>query len=456
MSYPPSYGPVPVEVVFPAPTRQNRLTIFFRVLLVIPHFILLVFFGIAVFVAVFLGWFAALVLGRLPIGFDRFIGTYLQYSTRVYAYLYFLTGAWPSFDANTPGYPVHVIRSTQPLNRWAVFFRFFLALPAAILAGVAGSGLGLLSFFAWVCGVVLGRIPAPFHYGFAALVRYQTRYTAYGTLITPTWPFGLFGDRPAPFAAAGWPPAPPMPGTASPMPGTASPMPGTASPMPGTAPPYGAPGPPPAEPPTGPPPSAPRANPWGRYPDAPSTPADPPSPAADPYWTPPPPTEPVPVTRLVLTPGATVVVALALVVGVFGSGANAAFGGGSGRLGTAISSIELTVDYNHVSSAVQSWDSQVATCEANNDLACARRASQSLAGVFGRFGDQIGSLSLPGSASADAASLRRNAYRAQSELQALAGALNGPSFLSAARELSVTTEQFDADYRALVQDLTNQ
>ena len=434
MSYPPSYGPVPVEVVFPPPTRQNRFTIFFRVLLVIPHFILLFFFGIAVFVAVFLGWFAALVLGRLPIGFDRFIGTYLQYSTRVYAYLYFLTGAWPPFDANTPGYPVHVIRSTQPLNRWAVFFRFFLALPAAILAGVAGSGLGLLSFFAWVCGVVLGRIPAPFHYGFAALVRYQTRYTAYGTLITPTWPFGLFGDRPAPFAAPAWPPAPPMPGT---------------------APPYGPPGPPPAEPPTGPPPSAPRANPWGRYPDAPSTPPDPPSPA-DPYWAPPPPAEPVPVTQLVLTPGATVVVALALVAGVFGSGANVAFGGAGGRLGTAISSLELTVDYNHVSSAVQSWDSQVATCEANNDLACARRASQSLAGVFGHFGDQIGSLSLPSRAAADAASLRRSAYRAQSELQDLAAALNGPGFLSAARDLSVTTEQLDADYRAVEQDLTNQ
>lgn len=272
MSYSPgSYGPVPVEVVFPPPTRQNRLTIFFRVLLVIPQFILLFFFGIAAFVAVIIGWFAALVLGYLPAGLDRFLGGYIQYQLRVSSYLYLLTGAWPPFDANTPAYPVHVVRSTQPLNRWAVLFRLILAVPVGIVAGAVGSGMGILSFIAWVCAVVLGRLPLPFHLGFSAIVRYQTRYLAYVMLLTPTWPWGLFGDRQESLAppgwvgpwppVTGWPPAQQQPEAWSPPP---SPQPAPAA----------------WPPPPAPPPSGPAPSPWARYPDVPSLP---PSAPVDPY-----------------------------------------------------------------------------------------------------------------------------------------------------------------------------
>lgn len=434
-----AYGPVPVEVVFPPPTRQGRVTIFFRILLVIPQFILLFLFTIAAYVAVIIGWFAALFLGRLPGGLDRFLGSYLQYTTRVYAYVYLLTGAWPPFDANTPSYPVHVVRATQPLNRWAVLFRFFLALPAGIVAGAVGGGLGILSFFAWICGVVLGRLPTPFHLGFAAIVRFQARNQAYAMLLTPTWPYGLFGDRDAPVAPPGWP----VPGPSQPY-GAPAP---TDSPY-GATDPAPAPWPGPAEP------SRIAANPWARYPHLPTDPPEPPRPPADPYGlisaTP----EPPPVTRLVLTSGATVVVALALLFGVLSTGANIARGGSIGSLGTAVSDIELSVDYNRVSSAVQTWDTKVKSCESSNDLACARQASQTLAGVFGHFGDQIGSLRFPGRAATDATTLRQDAYRAQSELNAMSAASDGPGFFVAARNFAVTADDIDTRYQAVEQALS--
>lgn len=393
MSYPPvTYGPEPVEVVIPPPTLQNRLTIFFRILLVIPQFILLGFFGIAAFVAVIIAWFAALVLGRLPAGLDRFIGTYVQYTLRVNAYLYFLTGVWPPFDATTPRYPVHVIRGPQPLNRWAVLFRLFLALPAGVVWGALGSGLGLMGFVAWVSAVVLGRLPLPFHLGFSAILRFQTRFMAYGMLLTPTYPWGLFGDRDASYAAPGpvWPPAPASAGEV--------------------------------------------AEPWAVVPGGAGA---------------------APITRLVLTPGAMVVVALALAAGVFGGWGQFAFGFGSagGSLGSAVSGIELSVDYSSVSAAVKTWDSQVQACESNNDLPCAQRASKTLADDFGRFGDQIGSLHFPSAAQADAAALRQFAYQAQAELNAMASSADGPSFLLAARSFAATAGDIDARYRATQQDL---
>ena len=458
MSYPTAaYGPVPVEVVFPPPTIQSRATIFFRILLVIPQFIVLFLFGIAAFVAVVIGWFAALVIGRLPAGIDRFLGGYVQFTTRVYSYLYFLTGAWPPFDSHTPSYPVHVVRASQPLNRWAVFFRFFLALPAGIVAGAVGSGMGIFAFVAWICGVVLGRIPTPFHLGFAAIVRFQTRYLAYGMLLTPTWPWGLFGDRDAPVPPPGWAgsaPAQPYgaPGPAAPPYGGAGPA--VEPPPQEWSPP--APPPPPAPgqwpPPAFPTPPAPATNPWARYPHLPS---EPPTPPLSPYEMVSPSPDLPAVTRLTLTPGAMVVVALALAIGVFGSGARIAFAGSIGSLGTAVNDIELSVDYEHVSSAVRTWDTKVQSCEANNDLACARQASQTLAEEFGHFGDQIGSLRFPGSAAADAVTLRQDAYRAQSELKGMAAASNGSGFFVAARNFAVTATDIDTRYQAVEQDLSH-
>jgi len=48
------------------PVRQNRISILLRLLLLVPQYLALIALGtMALFVAV-IGWFAALVLGRLP------------------------------------------------------------------------------------------------------------------------------------------------------------------------------------------------------------------------------------------------------------------------------------------------------------------------------------------------------------------------------------------------------
>ncbi len=51
--------------VYPA-RHQRRLTVFFRLLLLIPQLIVVWLLGIVTFFAAIAAWFAALVLGRLP------------------------------------------------------------------------------------------------------------------------------------------------------------------------------------------------------------------------------------------------------------------------------------------------------------------------------------------------------------------------------------------------------
>lgn len=91
----------PFEMAFGPSVRQRRVTVFFRPLLVIPQVIVLYFVGIAAFVVVFLGWFAALFTGRLPDAFARFILGYLRWRARVDGYSAGLDTAFQQVDSTT-------------------------------------------------------------------------------------------------------------------------------------------------------------------------------------------------------------------------------------------------------------------------------------------------------------------------------------------------------------------
>ncbi len=76
---------------------RNRLTIFFRYFMVLPHLVVLMFVGIALYVVLIVGWFAVIILGRWPTGLGEFVVGFLRWSTRVNAYFYLLTDRYPPF-----------------------------------------------------------------------------------------------------------------------------------------------------------------------------------------------------------------------------------------------------------------------------------------------------------------------------------------------------------------------
>ena len=82
----------------PAVERRSRVTIFFRLLLVLPHYIVLSILGIALYVVMIIGWFAVLILGRWPEGMRDFVLGYLRWSTRVTAYYMLVTDDYPPFS----------------------------------------------------------------------------------------------------------------------------------------------------------------------------------------------------------------------------------------------------------------------------------------------------------------------------------------------------------------------
>jgi hypothetical protein len=189
-------GPAPVLVSFAPPAKQNRLTIAFRLLLAVPHVIILYALDIAAEVVAIIGWFAALFTGSLPDWAHTFITGVLRWQVRISAYTLFLTGSYPPFSLEDEPYPVRLVTARARLNRFAVFFRLILVIPAVVVAGVAVYGVAVVSFFCWLIALIAGRLPESLHQAIAAVLRFQIRFTSYFYLVTGVYPWwGLFGDH---------------------------------------------------------------------------------------------------------------------------------------------------------------------------------------------------------------------------------------------------------------------
>ena len=98
----------PVLVAFGGPVPQSRVTVLFRLLLVIPHAIVLYALGIAAEVVAIIGWFAALFTGRLPAFAADYLTGYLRWQTRVHGYVTLLTDVFPPFTLEDADYPIRV------------------------------------------------------------------------------------------------------------------------------------------------------------------------------------------------------------------------------------------------------------------------------------------------------------------------------------------------------------
>jgi len=178
----------PIGLIVTDDLRRSRLTVFFRLLLVIPHLIWLYLWSIPVTFAVVIAWFAALFTGRVPDGLHDFNASFLRYSTRVTGYLFLLADPWPPFSASQP-YPIDVrVDPPQQQSRPTVFFRVFLAIPALILVYVFRAVNQIVAFFAWFYCLVVGQMHEGMRNLSAWLLRYEVQTYGYLLLLTGRYP----------------------------------------------------------------------------------------------------------------------------------------------------------------------------------------------------------------------------------------------------------------------------
>jgi hypothetical protein len=219
-SDPDSAGPVwevpphPVQLELTDDRRRSRLTVFFRLLLAIPHFVWILLWSIAAFVAALANGIVALLRGRSAAPLHRFLAAYVRYYTHLNAFLFLVANPFPSFTG-TVGYPVDVsVGPPERQNRWITLFRIFLAIPAFLIAGVLGIVLFIVGFFGWFAALVTGRMPEGFRNLGATSIRYLAQTNAYFFVVTDSYPHASPGLRapaepaPQPQLEPGPPPEP--------------------------------------------------------------------------------------------------------------------------------------------------------------------------------------------------------------------------------------------------------
>ncbi|MEY2425656.1 MAG: hypothetical protein QOI61_1228 [Actinomycetota bacterium] len=177
--------------------------------LLIPHFVALLFLGIAFVLGTIVAFFAILFTGRHPRGiFDFKVGV-MRWGWRVafYGYSALGTDRYPPFTlADVPDYPARLdVEYPQELSRGLVLVKWWLlALPhyliVSVFAGGAlvalkddmwASGGGLIGLLALVAGIVLlftGRYPTAIFDFVMGMNRWVNRVVAYAALMTDVYP----------------------------------------------------------------------------------------------------------------------------------------------------------------------------------------------------------------------------------------------------------------------------
>jgi Domain of unknown function (DUF4389) len=185
-AYPPLVAyPLAVRGFFDQPSRALWLI---KWLLLIPHYIILVFLWLAFWVVTVIAFFAILFTTRYPKGlFDFNIGV-IRWSWRVsfYGYAALGTDRYPPFTlADVPDYPARLdLEYPQQLNRWLPLIKWLLAFPQYLIVGaLVGSG------YVVATSMQDGRAVS---YSTPSLIGACVLIAAVALLFTTRYPPGLF------------------------------------------------------------------------------------------------------------------------------------------------------------------------------------------------------------------------------------------------------------------------
>ena len=170
--------------------QRSRLTNAFRLILAIPHLIVVGVWG-----------YFAEILALHPVvhrpvhghSATRRCGTsstrYLGYSGRVYGYVDLMFDPYPPFGTAQGATPaVLSLRYEEPASRLTNGLRFIWAIPAIIILLVLSIAFGVVVLISWFAIVITGKQPRGLFDFSLNVLRYTLQTNAYVLLMTDTYP----------------------------------------------------------------------------------------------------------------------------------------------------------------------------------------------------------------------------------------------------------------------------
>jgi hypothetical protein len=196
----------------PSLTERNRLTVAFRLVLAIPHLILVGgpiaafitlsendggvqrswgaggVLGAVAFVCAIIAWFAIVFTAEAPNGLWKLSAFYLRWRVRSSAYMALLRDEYPPFGDGEYPVEVDIPVPLEPRDRLGVAFRPILAIPHQIAVWALGLAWAVTIIIAWFAILFTGSYPrALYDFGLGVL-RWTTRVEAYLLLLVDAYP----------------------------------------------------------------------------------------------------------------------------------------------------------------------------------------------------------------------------------------------------------------------------
>lgn len=170
--------------------EYGRLLPLVKWILAFPHYVVLVFLGIAAMLAVLASFFAVLLTRRYPRGLFDFVVGVQRWAWRVLAYVYLMTDAYPPFSLEEDGHPASyaVDYPEDGVDRWRPLVHWLLILPYHFLAGVLASFAGLIAFLAFFTILFTKRFPEGLFDLMLSSLRWSLRANAYALWLVTRYP----------------------------------------------------------------------------------------------------------------------------------------------------------------------------------------------------------------------------------------------------------------------------
>jgi len=203
--------PYPVSImVTPALANRNRLTTAVRLILAIPHIVLVggatiglglssgdgkttassqggLLGAVAFFLAV-VSWFTIVIAGAHLPGIRQFTLFYMRWRVRALAYMMLLTDPYPPFGDGEYPASLEVVDPSGPRDRLTVAVRLILGIPHFIALFFVLLAWLLATIIAWFSIVFTGAYPQGlYEFGVGAL-RWMLRVEAYMLLLVDEYP----------------------------------------------------------------------------------------------------------------------------------------------------------------------------------------------------------------------------------------------------------------------------
>ena len=146
-------GSYPAHLIMPFPKKFDKMqALFFTFLgfvgmiMLIPHFVLLLVYGVAAYFLIIYAWFKALFTGKYPKGVFEFVVKLIRYQTRISAYAGVLAVGYPKFGLEDQKNPVDIkVEYPKTVSRLWLFLAMFAVIPVALLNGIYGIWAGILN-----------------------------------------------------------------------------------------------------------------------------------------------------------------------------------------------------------------------------------------------------------------------------------------------------------------------